>query len=165
MAMNRDDENAMVIGVATSVLATGYVVLEFYKTHEVVPRAPHMNKDKARKDYMDCVGAIDGTHVRASVPLEIQGRFRGRKGFPKQNALATISFDLKFSYVLADWEGSAHDSRVLNDALSRPHGLRVPQGKYYLVDVGYGIHNGFIPPYHGVRYHLKEYDDNPPQNE
>ena len=37
--------------------------------------------------------------------------------------------------------------------------------KYYLVDTGYGIRNGFIPPYSGVRYHLKEYDDNPPQNE
>ncbi|KAL3513007.1 hypothetical protein ACH5RR_025724 [Cinchona calisaya] len=46
-----------------------------------------------------------------------------------------------------------------------PHGLRVPQDKYYLVDADNGICNGFIPPYHGVRYHLKEYDDNPPQNE
>ncbi|GAV88285.1 DDE_4 domain-containing protein [Cephalotus follicularis] len=27
---------------------------------------------------IDCVGAIDGTHVRASVPSEIQGRFRGK---------------------------------------------------------------------------------------
>ncbi|KAL3530958.1 hypothetical protein ACH5RR_010280 [Cinchona calisaya] len=32
-------------------------------------------------------------------------------------------------------------------------------------DAGYGIRNGFIPPYIGVRYHLKEYDGNPPQNE
>ena len=27
----------------------------------------------------DCVGVIDGTHVRASMPFEIQGRFRGHK--------------------------------------------------------------------------------------
>ncbi|CDP19744.1 unnamed protein product [Coffea canephora] len=115
--------------------------------------------------FADCVGAIDGTHVVASVPLEIQGKFRGRKGYPTQNVLAAISFDLKFSYVLAGWEGSAHDSRVLEDALTRPRGLQVLQDKYYLVDAGYGIRNGFIPPYSGVRYHLKEYDDNPPQNE
>ena len=33
-----------------------------------------------------------------------------------QNVLTAISFNLKFTYVLAGWEGSAHDSRVLNDA-------------------------------------------------
>ena len=73
----------------------------------------------------DCVGAIDGTHVRASVPPEIQGRFRGRKDGTTQNVLAAISFDLKFTYVLAGWEGSAHDSRVLNDAFARPGGFSI----------------------------------------
>nr|XP_023914167.1 uncharacterized protein LOC112025719 [Quercus suber] len=76
--------------------------------------------------FKDCVGAIDGTHVRASVPLEIQGRFRGRKDGTTQNVLAAISFDLKFTYVLAGWEGSAHDSRVLNDAFARPGGFSIP---------------------------------------
>ncbi|XP_071918197.1 uncharacterized protein [Coffea arabica] len=269
-----DDEDAIVIGAATSVLAAGYAALDVYKTPVVIPKPPHVNRERAREDYMDsilygsssycidqirmdqttffqllntltirgllqptihmsvreqllmflqivgynlrfrvvggylyrstetihryfsivldailklypdliqlpngatpreirnsrryypwfadCVGAIDGTHVVASVPLEIQGKFRGRKGYPTQNVLAAISFDLKFSYVLAGWEGSAHDSRVLEDALTRPRGLQVLQ------DAGYGIRNGFIPPYSGVRYHLKEYDDNPPQNE
>ena len=42
--------------------------------------------------------------------------------------LAAISFDLKFTYVLAGWEGSAHDSRVLNDALIRPRGFSIPEG-------------------------------------
>ena len=76
----------------------------------------------------DCIGAIDGTHVRASVPLEIQGRFRDRKDGTTQNVLAAISFDLKFTYVLAGWEGSAHDSRVLNDAFARPGGFLIPDG-------------------------------------
>ena len=74
------------------------------------------------------MGAIDGTLVRASVPTEMQGRFRGRKDGTIQNVLATITFDVKFSYVLAGWEGSAHDSRVLNDALNRPRGLQIPEG-------------------------------------
>ena len=76
----------------------------------------------------DCVGVIDGTHVRVSVPLEIQGRFRGRKDGTTQNVLAAISFDLKFTIVLAEWEGSAHDSRVLNDAFARPGGFSNPDG-------------------------------------
>ena len=76
----------------------------------------------------DCVGTIDDTHVRASVPPEMQGRFRGRKDGTTQNVLAAISFDLKFTYVLAGWEGSAHDSRVLNDAFARPRGFLIPDG-------------------------------------
>ena len=78
--------------------------------------------------YQDCVGAIDGTHVRASVPLEIQGRFRGHKDRTTQNVLAAISFDLKFTYVLTGQESSAHDLCVLNDAFARPGGFSIPEG-------------------------------------
>jgi hypothetical protein len=74
------------------------------------------------------VGAIDGTHVPSNVPVEIQRKFQGRKEETTQNVLATITFDLKFIYVLADWKGSAHDSRVLGDALSRPSGLKISEG-------------------------------------
>jgi hypothetical protein len=35
---------------------------------------------------------------------------------------------LKFIYVLARWEGSAHNSWVLGDALSRPNGLKISEG-------------------------------------
>ncbi|XP_021717266.1 protein ALP1-like [Chenopodium quinoa] len=99
--------------------------------------------------FEDFIGAIDGTHVRASVPIEMQERFRGRKDKTTQNVLAAVDFDLKFTYVLAGWEGYAHDSRVLGDALRK--GFKVPEG--------------FMPPFRRVRYHLKEYIDNPPENE
>ena len=39
-----------------------------------------------------------------------------------------ISFDLKFTYVLAGWEGSAYDSRVLNYAFARSGGFSIPDG-------------------------------------
>ena len=42
--------------------------------------------------------------------------------------LAAISFDLKFTYVLVGWEGSAHDSRVLNDAFAMPGRFSIPKG-------------------------------------
>jgi len=74
------------------------------------------------------VGAIDGTHVPVNVLVEIQGNFRGRKEGTTQNIFAAITFDLKFIYVLAGWEGSAHNSRVLGDALSRPNGLKILEG-------------------------------------
>ena len=86
-----------------------------------------LNNSRFYPWFEDCIGAIDGTHVRASVPIEDQNRYRNRKGALSQNVLAAISFDdLKFTYVLAGWEGSAHDSRVLNDALSR--GFHAPEG-------------------------------------
>ena len=31
-------------------------------------------------------------------------------------------------------------------------------GKYYIIDAGYGNRRGFIGPYRGTRYHLKEYE-------
>ena len=62
------------------------------------------------------------------MPLETQGRFRGHKDGTTQNVLAAISFDLKFTYVLARWEGSAYDSRMLNDAFTRLGGFSIPEG-------------------------------------
>jgi len=66
--------------------------------------------------------------VRASVPKDIEHVFHGRKSFATQNVMAAIDFDLRFTYVLAGWEGTAHDALVLRDALERENGLRVPQG-------------------------------------
>jgi len=74
------------------------------------------------------VGAIDSTHILANVLVEIQGKFRGQKEETTQNVLAAITFDLKFIYVLVRWEGSAHDSQVLGDTLSRPNGLKIQEG-------------------------------------
>ncbi|WVZ50995.1 hypothetical protein U9M48_002190 [Paspalum notatum var. saurae] len=51
--------------------------------------------------FKDCVGAIDGTHIRASVPKDVQNSFRGRKSYPTQNVMAAVDFDLRFTYVLA----------------------------------------------------------------
>lgn len=78
--------------------------------------------------FKDCIGAIDGTHVRASVTKDVEDAFRGRKTYATQNVMAAVDFDLRFTYVLAGWEGSAHDALVLADALARERGLQVPQG-------------------------------------
>lgn len=115
--------------------------------------------------FKDCIGAIDGTHIRASVSIDMEPSFRGRKSYASQNVMAAVDFDLRFTYVLAGWEGSTHDALVLRDALERENGLRVPQGKFYLVDAGYGAKPGFLPPFRAVRYHLNEWGNNPVQNE
>ncbi|CAN1816450.1 hypothetical protein LINPERHAP1_LOCUS27773 [Linum perenne] len=78
----------------------------------------------------NCLGALDGTHVKVRTKLEDQPRYRNRKGEVSINVLAVVNPDAEFMYCLAGWEGSAHDGRVLRDALSRPNGLRVPKGKH-----------------------------------
>ena len=58
--------------------------------------------------------------------MKMQAAFRGRKHTITQNMLSVVDFDLRFTYVLAGWEGSAHDALILSDALERADGLRVP---------------------------------------
>jgi hypothetical protein len=42
--------------------------------------------------------------------------------------MAAVDFDLKFTYVLTGWEGSAHDALILADAIERVDGFVVPEG-------------------------------------
>jgi hypothetical protein len=42
--------------------------------------------------------------------------------------MAIVDFDLKFTYVLASLEGSAHDVLIFVDATERNDGFTVPDG-------------------------------------
>ena len=53
------------------------------------------------------------------MPAKISAAFRGRKHYPTQNVLVAVDFDLRFTYVLAGWEGSAHDGLILADVIER----------------------------------------------
>ncbi|KAJ1680969.1 hypothetical protein LUZ63_022717 [Rhynchospora breviuscula] len=130
-----------------------------------IPNEILLRQGKFSPYFEKCVGAIDGTHIRVKVPRDEVKRYRSRKQFPTHNNLVACTFDLKLTYVLAGWEGSAHDSKVLQDALSRDDRLLIPRGRYYLADAGYALTPSFITPYRGVRYHLKEYSIHPPENE
>ena len=64
----------------------------------------------------------------ARVARRIQQPFRGRHKDTTQNVMAAVDFDMKFTYVLAGWEGSAHDALILADAIERNYGFIVPEG-------------------------------------
>ncbi|XP_059637487.1 protein ALP1-like [Cornus florida] len=113
-------------------------------THIITPPNFSVIPNKIRESsrfypyFRHCVGAIDGTHIPATLPASTQLPFRGRKGYTTQNVMAVCDFDMRFTYVLAGWEGSANDSRILNEcteneAINFP---APPAGKYYLVDSG-----------------------------
>uniref|UniRef100_A0A6N2MVI3 DDE Tnp4 domain-containing protein n=1 Tax=Salix viminalis TaxID=40686 RepID=A0A6N2MVI3_SALVM len=106
--------------------------------------------------FKNCIGAIDGTHVRATISPELQIPFIGRKGVPTQNIMAACSFDMQFTFVWAGWEGSAHDTRIFLEAI---HSTSIkfpkpPEGKYYLVDAGYPNEYGYLGPYRGERWKI-----------
>jgi hypothetical protein len=63
----------------------------------------------------------------------MKAQFRGRRSYPTQNVMITIDFDLRFTFVVAGWEGTAHDALILRDALERLNGLRVSEGKIKFV--------------------------------
>ncbi|KAL8555284.1 hypothetical protein ACS0TY_003190 [Phlomoides rotata] len=75
---------------------------------------------------MGCLGALDGTLIDVTVPEIDKARYRTRKGTISVNVLAACDRGMHFIYMLAGWEGSAADARVLRDAIARDDGLRVP---------------------------------------
>ncbi|XBJ03016.1 hypothetical protein VPH35_022262 [Triticum aestivum] len=107
--------------------------------------------------FKDCIGEIDGTHVTARVPRSQSATYRGRKHYTSQNVLAPVDFDLKFTYVLAGWEGSTQDANILTDSMSQPDGINIPDSKFYLGDAGYACQPGILPPFRKTRYHLNEF--------
>ena len=79
-----------------------------------------------------------GATPHISIPIKAWRR-RSHSEITKektQNILAACTFDLQFSCVFPGWEGSAHDTRVLQDALDK-NAFSIPPGKFYLADAGY----------------------------
>jgi hypothetical protein len=77
----------------------------------------------------NCLGALDGTHIRVKVLLHDKPRYCNRKEEIATNILGVCSQDMHFIYILVGWEGSAANGRVLRNVISRRNGLIVPYGK------------------------------------
>ncbi|KMS99984.1 hypothetical protein BVRB_1g018230 [Beta vulgaris subsp. vulgaris] len=134
------------------------VLQALLRCHHILLKKPTAVAENCQDDrwkwFKNCLGALDGTHFKVRVGDKDKVRFRNRKGDLTTNVLAACTRDMQFIYLLPGWEGSAHDNRVLRDALSRQSPLKVPQGNYYLCDAGYMNCEGFLTPFRGQRYHL-----------
>nr|KAJ0191228.1 hypothetical protein LSAT_V11C800404300 [Lactuca sativa] len=132
--------------------------IKFYK--KLVP-IPDDETGERWRWFKGCIGALDGTCIKVKVLASKRKPYRTRKGEICTNVLGECSRDLRFIYVLAEWEVSALDIRVLRDAISRQHGLKIPHesivGTYYICYVGYKNGDGFLTPYRGQRYHLNDW--------
>ncbi|GKE05196.1 putative nuclease HARBI1 isoform X1, partial [Tanacetum coccineum] len=118
-------------------------------------------KPNANYNEENCIGAIDGTHVRASVREHEQAKYIGRKGYATQNIMVACNFNMCFKFAWAGWEGTAHDTRIFLEVIPRPQvNFPCPTGdKYYVVDVGYPNIKGYLAPYKGndIHYHIPDF--------
>ena len=89
---------------------------------------------------LDCIGAIDGTHlpiiIKGGEDTQVPWRDKAQK--LTQNIFVAVDFKLNFVYVLTGWEGSAYNQQVFNAAKNKREGaFKIPLGCYYAADAGY----------------------------
>ncbi|TYK14580.1 retrotransposon protein [Cucumis melo var. makuwa] len=104
---------AMFLHVLAHDVKNRVIQREFVRSGETVSR--HFN--------INCLGALDGTYIKVNVLAGDRPTFRTRKGDITTNVLGVCDTKGDFVYVLASWEGSAADSQILRDAISRENGL------------------------------------------
>ncbi|XP_052806599.1 putative nuclease HARBI1 [Mya arenaria] len=87
------------------------------------------------------IGCVDGSHVRFIKPSPDQERgFINRKGFPSINVMAVCDAKGKFTFINAQWPGSAHDSFIFRTSTLGCHMERNHRGledEIILGDSGY----------------------------
>ncbi|KAL4027669.1 hypothetical protein IC575_010844 [Cucumis melo] len=126
---------AMFLHVLAHDVKNRVIQREFVRSGETVSR--HFNivllavlrlyEELIKRPVPNCLGALDGTYIKVNVPAGDRPTFRTRKGKIATNVLGVCDTKGDFVYVLAGWEGSAADSRILRDAISRENGLQVPK--------------------------------------
>jgi hypothetical protein len=85
--------------------------------------------------FRDCIRALDSSHISTYMPEKLTAPFQNSKRILTQVISVICSFDIQYSYVLASWEGSAHNRCILQYALSKS--LYILVGKYFLKHAEY----------------------------
>ncbi|KAK2644817.1 hypothetical protein Ddye_020012 [Dipteronia dyeriana] len=100
--------------------------------------------------FKDCIGAIDGVHIQASISPCDQVPYIGRKGIPTQNVMAICNFDMQFTFAFTQIITVYYIIIIYILYF-------IFSGKYYLVDAGYPQMKDFLGPYKGERYHIPHF--------
>ncbi|KAL4307523.1 hypothetical protein AHAS_Ahas16G0286800 [Arachis hypogaea] len=69
--------------------------------------------------FLNTVGHGVGNRMIQESPSD-QPKFIGRKRYPTQNIMAVCDWDMCFIFTLSGWEGTAHDARVFDNAITTP---------------------------------------------
>ena len=111
------------------------------------------------------VGAIDGTHVKIVAPTDNEPLYVNRHRYHSINVQVVCDASYCLLDIVAQWPGSTHDSRILqqsglNQLFER--GM-VPQGCHMLGDSGYPCKTWLLTPYlppRAQQQQLEEYKVN-----
>ena len=120
-----------------------------------------------RDEMRDCMGAVDGSHVRIIKPMvENPREFFNCKGYPSINLTAICDAHKRFLMVTSGQPGNRHDVRVFQEcdfhiAVEENRFDFLPPGSYIIGDAGYqGINpawmvhpfrdNGRLTANHGI---------------
>ncbi|KAH1032669.1 hypothetical protein J1N35_044843 [Gossypium stocksii] len=150
---SRNISSSEMLGIFLYILGTGA------KVSQCRERFQRSGSTISQYFAIDCIGAIDGTHITVILPPNEQIPYIGRKGIPTQNVMVVCDLNMCFTFVMAGLEGPAHDTRIFLDAIRDPKYKfsHPPNGNYYLVDSGYPQMKGYFGPYRGQRYHLPDF--------
>ncbi|GMN58660.1 hypothetical protein TIFTF001_027759 [Ficus carica] len=120
---NELSDDDQVLAVAVIAMAANKFIrpLDYTEVQHLIMEHSY----KYRPWFDDCIGAIGGTHVPCMPREENSETWINRKGVNSQNVLAACSFNMKFTYMLAGYEGSCHDTRMLEEAIAF-HGFPIP---------------------------------------
>ena len=62
---------------------------------------------------------MNETHVPVIVPAKETVNYTGRHGYTSQNVLTVCDFDMRFTFVVAGWAGSVHDTRIFHHSTEK----------------------------------------------
>nr|KAJ0207751.1 hypothetical protein LSAT_V11C500252800 [Lactuca sativa] len=112
-----------------------------------------LNNPRYYPYFKDCIRAIDGTHVKASVPQRDQIKYIGRKNCVTQNIMAACDFNMRGLHMTQEFSIKREGDVKLSFY------FRPMVNKYYLVDAGYPNTKGYLAPYKGsnIRYHIPDF--------
>ena len=82
-----------------------YIVLP--KTKEEFEE--HVRNFYNRYGFPQCIGAVDGTHIKIKRPVDSPTDYVNRKGNFTFNCQVTVGYNYCFIDILIKWPGSAHD--------------------------------------------------------
>ncbi|XP_054287726.1 putative nuclease HARBI1 [Macrosteles quadrilineatus] len=93
------------------------------------------------------LSCIDGTHIPIVCPATPdKEEYRNRKGFFSINVLAAAGAELEFTFIVARWKGSTHDSRVFKNSSLYANFEERDMGGLLIGDSGYECNRFLMTP-------------------
>ncbi|XLR41221.1 hypothetical protein HN51_019409, partial [Arachis hypogaea] len=98
------------MGVEEMVAIFLHIITHGIKIRVIKRQFVRSEKIISRQFNDNCLGALDGIHIKVNVIEFDKPRYRNRIGDITTNLLGVVALDMKFIYVLAGWEGSVANS-------------------------------------------------------